>query len=59
MSRSRRVEQGIRLALLGGAAIALIGCESIRDAAGITKSPTKPPRKPLVNHPLNTNTLLT
>jgi hypothetical protein len=29
----------IRLALLGGAAVALIGCQSIRDAAGVTKSP--------------------
>jgi Protein of unknown function (DUF3035) len=36
MSRNRRI---VHLALLGGAALWLVGCDSIRDAAGITKSP--------------------
>jgi DUF3035 family protein len=39
MSWTRRREHFVRLALLGGAAVALVGCDSIRDAAGVTKSP--------------------
>jgi hypothetical protein len=41
MSRNNRVvgTLAIRLALLGGAAVALIGCQDIREAAGVTKSP--------------------
>ena len=38
MSR-KHVATAIRLALLGGAAVALIGCESIREAAGVVKTP--------------------
>ena len=29
----------LRAAMLGGVAVALIGCQSIREAAGVTKSP--------------------
>ncbi|HKD20785.1 MAG TPA: DUF3035 domain-containing protein [Rhizomicrobium sp.] len=41
MSRNNRMvgTLAIRLALLGGAAVALIGCQDIREAAGVTKSP--------------------
>lgn len=41
MSRTNRKygTLAIRLALLGGAGMALIGCQDIRDAAGVTKSP--------------------
>ncbi len=39
MIRTRRMEQCLRLALLAGAAVALVGCDSIRDAAGVTKTP--------------------
>lgn len=39
MSRKRGVSRFVRLALLGGVAAGLVGCDSIRDAAGISKSP--------------------
>jgi len=41
MSRKRREYVGlaVRLSILGGAALMLIGCESIREAAGVVKSP--------------------
>lgn len=41
MSRNRRVTVGLvaRLSILAGAATMLIGCQSIREAAGVTKSP--------------------
>ena len=39
MSGKRVVGRWISFALLGGVAAGLVGCDSIRDAAGITKSP--------------------
>jgi len=39
MKRLMDVNQAVRLALLAGASIALIGCQSIREAAGVTKTP--------------------
>lgn len=33
------MRDGLRLALLAGAALSLIGCETIREAAGVTKEP--------------------
>jgi len=35
----KQVALGVRLVLLGGAAVALIGCQDIREAAGVTKTP--------------------
>jgi hypothetical protein len=37
--RRKQVALAVRLALVGGAAMALVGCDSIREAAGIVKSP--------------------
>lgn len=34
-----RMHVALRVALLGGAAVALIGCQSIREAAGVVKTP--------------------
>lgn len=34
-----RMHVALRVALLGGAALALIGCQSIREAAGVVKTP--------------------
>jgi hypothetical protein len=34
-----RVRDWLRIAVLAGSALALIGCESIREAAGVTKDP--------------------
>jgi hypothetical protein len=39
MSRKDSAQLALRLALLGGAAVALIGCQGIREAAGVTKTP--------------------
>jgi hypothetical protein len=41
MSRNYRAHGGlaVRLALLGGAAALLVGCQDIREAAGVTKAP--------------------
>ncbi|HTW33813.1 MAG TPA: DUF3035 domain-containing protein [Rhizomicrobium sp.] len=36
---TKHVATALRLALLGGAAMALVGCESIREAAGVVKTP--------------------
>lgn len=39
MRKTRSVDFVVRLVVLGGAAAALIGCESIRQAAGVEKTP--------------------
>jgi hypothetical protein len=41
MSRERRFDVGLafRVSLLAGAAALLVGCQSIREAAGVTKTP--------------------
>ncbi|HUO91545.1 MAG TPA: DUF3035 domain-containing protein [Rhizomicrobium sp.] len=36
---SKYVALAVRLALLGGAAVAVVGCQDIREAAGVTKTP--------------------
>lgn len=39
MSRMRHAGLAVRIALLGGVALGLLGCESFRNAAGISKQP--------------------
>jgi hypothetical protein len=39
MNNNDRTRQLLRLAALGGMALALVGCDSIREAAGVTKEP--------------------
>ena len=39
MNNNDRTRQFLRLAALGGMALVLVGCDSIREAAGVTKEP--------------------